>query len=211
MTHDGTIKHIPVKRVFDILFSIQAFILLFPLFLLLFLTVRLSSRGKAIYAQQRIGRGGKPFQCYKFRTMYADADARLHELLESCPSLKKEWQQTYKLRKDPRITPVGLFLRRSSLDELPQLWNVLKGDLSIVGPRPVVEEEVIKHLGIKAPKILSVRPGLTCIWQVSGRNDISYCRRVQLDEEYVDNQSFFLDIKLILKTFPRMLSGKGAY
>lgn len=205
------VKHIPVKRIFDIIFSFGMLALCIPLFLLIILMICFSSRGKVIYSHERIGRGGKPFQCYKFRTMYSDADARLEELLESNPALRKEWEQSRKLKQDPRISPIGRFLRKSSLDELPQFWNVLKGDLSVVGPRPVVYEELVRYIGSKASKILSVRPGLTCIWQVSGRSDTCYSQRIALDEAYVDNQSFLLDLKLILKTIPSMLSSKGAY
>lgn len=204
------IKHIPIKRSFDLLFSLMALIIGLPLFLVIIAAIRLTSKGKAVYSHQRIGRGGKPFLCYKFRSMYADADFRLQELLKN-PEMKEEWQRCRKLKNDPRITPVGKFLRKTSLDELPQFWNVLKGDLSIVGPRPIVEEEVVHYLGEKAPKILSIRPGLTCIWQVSGRNDTSYSKRIQLDEHYVDNYSFFLDLKLIFKTIPSMIYSKGAY
>lgn len=205
------IKRVPVKRAFDILFSITALLMCTPIFLAIALAIGLSSRGKIIYSHQRIGRGGKPFRCYKFRTMYADADNRLNELLAGNPILQQEWLQKRKLTRDPRVTCVGKFLRKTSLDELPQFWNVLKGDLSIVGPRPVVREEVINFLGPKAEKILSVRPGLTCIWQVSGRSDTSYSTRIQLDEEYIDSHSLLLDLKLILKTIPRMISSKGAY
>lgn len=205
------IRHNPAKRAFDILFSIFALILLLPIFLCIAIAIRYSSKGNVLYSHERIGRGGRPFRCYKFRTMYPDADVRLSELLASDPELRREWETTRKFKSDPRIIPVGRFLRKTSLDELPQFWNVLKGDLSIVGPRPIVQEEVTQFLGPKAAKILSVRPGLTCIWQVSGRNDVGYQRRIELDEQYIDNCSMLLDIKLILKTIPAMLFSKGAY
>lgn len=215
------VRHLPVKRAFDILFSLCALTFGLPLFLSIAAAIKLTSPGKTVYSHERIGRGGKPFPCYKFRTMYADADARLQELLANNPDMKKEWDASHKLKNDPRVTPIGLFLRKTSLDELPQFWNVLKGDLSVVGPRPVVQAEVTKHLGIKAAKILSVRPGLTGIWQVSGRSDTSYTTRIHLDEKYVDrvhqrNSRFSLDviamdIKLIAKTIPSMISSKGAY
>jgi exopolysaccharide production protein ExoY len=206
------VRHIPIKRAFDILFSLLAFLIGLPIFLFIGLLIMCTSSGKIIYAHQRIGRGGKPFHCYKFRTMYSNADVRLKEILASNPLLKEEWEKTFKLKKDPRITFIGGFLRRTSLDELPQFWNVLKGDLSIVGPRPVVQEEVDKYLGAKAPKILSIRPGLTGPWQVSGRSDINcYKKRIELDEYYVDHQSFLLDLKLVAKTIPAMLFSKGAY
>ena len=205
------VKHFPVKRAFDIFFSLLVIILGSPLFLGIALAVKFSSRGRILYSHERIGRGGVPFHCYKFRTMYADADERLQEILKNDSEKLNEWQRTHKLKNDPRITPVGCFLRRTSLDELPQFWNVLKGDLSVVGPRPVVHAEIVKHLGIKAHKILSIRPGLTGIWQVSGRSDTSYSTRVMLDEKYVDSLSFLLDLKLIAKTIPSMIYSKGAY
>jgi undecaprenyl-phosphate galactose phosphotransferase len=206
------IKHIPIKRLFDILFSSSILLFGLPIFLFIGLLIYLTFPGKIIYAHQRIGRGGKPFLCYKFRTMYPNADQRLKDILNTDPLLKKEWEQSYKLKKDPRVTPLGSFLRKTSLDELPQFWNVLKGDLSIVGPRPVVQEEVNKYLGLKASKILSIRPGLTGPWQVSGRSDVDcYQKRIELDEYYVDNQSLLLDLTLVIKTIPVMLSSKGAY
>lgn len=211
-TFDYKIKHIPLKRAFDILFSSIFLLIGSPAFLVISLLILASSPGKVIYSHERVGRGGKPFRCYKFRSMYADADKRLNEILSKNPLLKAEWEKKYKLTNDPRVTPIGSFLRKTSLDELPQFWNVLKGDLSIVGPRPVVKEEVEKYLGLKALKILSIRPGLTGIWQVSGRSDIPcYQTRIKLDEYYVDHQSFLLDIKLIAKTVPAMFSSKGAY
>jgi exopolysaccharide production protein ExoY len=205
------IKHRPFKRLFDIIFS--AFVLIFgaPLFLIIAVGIKLQSKGQVFYTHERIGRGGKPFRCYKFRTMYMDSEARHHALLEKDPLLKDEWERTRKLRNDPRVTPWGLFLRKSSLDELPQFWNVLKGDLSVVGPRPVVYEEIVKYFGSKASKILSFRPGITCIWQVSGRSDIDYSKRIELDEKYVDNYSIFLDLLLIVKTVPSMIFSRGAY
>lgn len=206
------IRHIPIKRAFDIAFSLFALIVGSPIFLFISILILCTSPGKIIYAHERIGRGGKPFRCYKFRTMYANADRRLKEILGSNPLLKQEWETTFKLKKDPRITSIGTFLRKTSLDELPQFWNVLKGDLSVVGPRPIVQEEVDKYLGVKAAKILSIRPGLTGLWQVSGRSNINcYKKRIELDEYYVDHQSFLLDLKLVIKTVPAMLSSKGAY
>ena len=143
--------------------------------------------------------------------MYPDADLRLKELLAKDPALKAEWDLNHKLKNDPRITPIGRFIRKTSLDELPQFLNVLKGDLSVVGPRPVVQTEVVKHLKEKAPKILSIRPGLTGIWQVSGRSNTTYLERLSLDEQYVDTHNFWLDLKLIAKTIPAMLASRGAY
>jgi undecaprenyl-phosphate galactose phosphotransferase len=206
------IKHFPIKRAFDILFSLTCLIIGFPLFLIIGILVYLSSPGQIIYSHERMGRGGKPFKCYKFRTMNQDADQYLQDILSVNPLLRLQWESSFKLKQDPRVTPIGAFLRKTSLDELPQFWNVLKGDLSIVGPRPVVHKELKKYYGVKAYKILSIRPGLTGPWQVSGRNNIdSYKKRVSLDEYYVDNQSFLMDLKLIAKTIPVMLFSKGAY
>lgn len=205
------VKHVPIKRTFDILFSLLMLILLTPLFLFILLSIKLTSRGKAVYSHVRVGRGGKQFKCYKFRSMYRDADKRLTDILASDPKLKDEWERSYKLKKDPRVTPIGRLLRKTSLDELPQFWNVLKGDLSVVGPRPVVQEEINEHFGVKAYKILSIRPGITGIWQVSGRSDTCYETRIKMDEQYVDKHSLLLDIKLVLKTIPCMISSKGAY
>jgi exopolysaccharide production protein ExoY len=206
------IKHIPIKRLFDIIFSFLCLVIGLPVFLIIALGIYFTSPGSIFYSHSRIGRGGKTFSCYKFRTMYPDAAKRLQEILASDPLLRQEWEANYKLKKDPRVTPLGAFLRKTSLDELPQFWNVLRGDLSVVGPRPVVQEEVDKYLGTKAYKILSIRPGLTGPWQVSGRSDITcYVTRIQLDEAYVDNRSFLLDVKLVVKTVPAMLFSKGAY
>lgn len=205
------IRHLPTKRIFDILFSLFALLATFPIFLTLAVIIRLTSKGPAVYGHQRVGRGGKPFKCLKFRSMYQDADERLTELLQQNPEYAAEWEANRKLKKDPRITPIGQFLRKTSLDELPQFLNVLKGDLSVVGPRPVVADEVVQYYKEKAPKILSVRPGVTGLWQVSGRSNTSYSHRVELDEHYVENRSFGLDMTLVLKTVPALLTRKGAY
>lgn len=206
-----TIRHKPLKRLFDILFAFTVLFVGFPLFLLISFAIKCSSSGPIFYSHERIGRGGRPFPCYKFRTMYEDADARLIKLLNENPELRGEWDEKHKLQNDPRVTVLGAFLRKSSLDELPQFWNVVKGDLSVVGPRPVVKQEIAKYFGEKAEIILSIRPGLTGLWQVSGRSDIGYAMRVQLDELYVDTQSLLLDLKLIAKTIPAMLFSRGAY
>jgi len=206
-----SVKHLPVKRTFDIVFSVVMLAILIPIFLVIALVVIATSKGKPVYSHERISRGGKTFNCYKFRTMHSDADKRLEELLINNPEMQKEWHHARKLKNDPRITKVGHFLRKTSLDELPQFWNVLKGDLSIVGPRPVVKDEVIQFYGAKAKKILSIRPGLTGIWQTSGRSDTTYSKRILMDEHYVDNHSFLLDLKLVLKTIPSLFFSKGAY
>ncbi len=205
-------KKLASKRLFDLFFSSACLLIGAPLFGVIAAAILLTSRGKVIYSHERVGRNGRLFRCYKFRSMYADADRRLSDLLKENPSLQQEWNASYKLKNDPRITAIGRFLRKTSLDELPQFWNVLKGDLSIVGPRPVLKEEIGKYYQGKAEKILSVRPGLTGVWQVSGRSDVSsYSERVAMDEYYIDNQSFLFDLKLIAKTVPAILFSKGAY
>lgn len=204
-------KHCALKRTFDIAFSLSTLLILSPIFLIIASLIRCTSKGKAIYFQKRIGRGGRSFNCYKFRTMYQDADMRLKDILNQDPEKQKEWEETHKLKQDPRITYIGAILRKSSLDELPQFWNVLRGDLSVVGPRPVVQEEVDKHFGKRAQKIFSIRPGITGLWQISGRSDTSYQQRIDLDEHYVDNRSFLGDLKILTLTIPRMLLRKGAY
>ena len=172
-----------IKRAFDICFSLLALLITSPLLLLTGLLIFITTRSpKVIFSQERMGRDCKPFRCFKFRTMYLDADERLKELLKTNPLIKKEWEEKRKIKDDPRITPIGKFLRKTSLDELPQFWNVLKGDLSVVGPRPVMRDELEKYFGHRAKKIFSVRPGLTGIWQTSGRSALSYPIRVQLDE-----------------------------
>ncbi len=203
------IRHNFLKRAFDIVFSCLVLIISFPFFLLIALGIVCTSKGSIFYFHKRISRGGKKFNVIKFRTMYQNSDALLEDLLKNNPSLKKEWQTFMKLKKDPRITPIGKFLRGTSLDELPQFLNVLKGNLSVVGPRAVLMQEVIQHFGQSAPKILSIRPGITGLWQVSGRNNIPMEERVKLEEKYVDTQSFFLDLILICKTIPVMLFFKG--
>lgn len=199
------------KRLFDLLFATAALSLGSPLFITIAFLIKCSSKGPIFYRQERVGQGGRPFYCYKFRSMFENAEGRLHALLMSNPTLHAEWKANYKLKQDPRITPIGRFLRRTSLDELPQFWNVLKGELSIVGPRPVVRLEVEQYLGARAIKILSVKPGLTCFWQISGRNNMNYQDRLQLDERYVDEHNFWLDMYLIAKTLPAICFPKGAY
>ena len=158
-------------------------------------------------------------KCIKFRTMYKNADSFLHRLLKKNHLLRNEWEKFQKLKEDPRITPIGQFLRKTSLDELPQFINVLKGDLSIVGPRPFVligakdnfHQEIKKYLGDKTEKILSIRPGITGLWQISGRSEITISERLKIEEQYIENQTFWMDISLILKTIPKIFFPKGAY
>jgi len=199
------------KRFFDIAFSVFIILIASPFFLICAIVVKLSSPGPIFYAHSRVGCRGKSFGCLKFRTMYKDADARLQPLLASDPSLMQEWRTYFKLKVDPRVTPIGKFLRKSSLDELPQIWNVFKGDMSIVGPRPLTEHEVVHYLKDKASQILSVRPGLTTLWITKGRNRLSLEERVALEAYYVENRTFWLDCKLIIQTAFLMIFPKGAY
>lgn len=199
------------KRAFDIFFSLSILIFLSPLLIIISLLIFLTSRGSIFYAQKRVTMHGKIFKCLKFRTMYKNADRSLKDLLENNPEMKKEWNSLWKLKNDPRVTFIGKFLRRTSLDELPQFFNVLKGDLSVVGPRPVTSAEITLYFGEKASKILSIRPGITGLWQVSGRNNVSFETRINMEESYVDKHGFFSDLYLICKTIPVILFGKGAY
>jgi undecaprenyl-phosphate galactose phosphotransferase len=166
--------------------------------------------GPAIFSHRRIGRYGLAFGCLKFRTMVPDAEDALRRLLESDPRARAEWERDFKLREDPRITPVGEFLRRTSLDELPQLWNVLKGEMSLVGPRPVIEEELERY-GDQVGYYLETRPGITGLWQISGRNDTGYEDRVALDSWYVRNWSLWYDLVILVKTVGVVMRGRGAY
>ncbi|MEI6242328.1 MAG: sugar transferase, partial [Chlamydiota bacterium] len=217
-------KEIPVeldrgKRAFDILFSLGVLVFGFPFFFLIGLCIFVASPGPIFYKSERLGRGRKIIYCLKFRTMCVDADKKLLTLLLTYPHLENEWKKYQKLKMDPRITWIGKFLRKTSLDELPQFWNVLKGDLSVVGPRPFVlvgpkelfTKEIRKYLGDKTEKILSVRPGITGLWQVSGRSQLSIKERIEIEESYIDNRSFSKDFFIILKTFSVILFRKGAY
>lgn len=209
---DKTFFRCSVKRFGDVVFALVALVLASPLFVLMTLLVKLSSAGPIFYVQERVGRNYRRFGCIKFRTMYSEADDLLLNLLDKSPELKIEFERDFKLRKDPRITPVGMFMRRSSLDELPQFINIIMGHMSLVGPRPIVEKEIPKY-GDFMDTIVSVRPGLTGLWQVSGRNNLSYQRRVQLDFIYATNRSLLLDIRVILRTFGVLLfpRDRGAY
>ena len=201
-----------LKRIGDISFSLALLTLGAPLLLTIALCVKLTSPGPVFFVQKRIGRGYRRFGCIKFRTMELDADRRLQALLESCPQLRSEFDKDHKLRNDPRITPIGQFLRTTSLDELPQLVNILRGQMSVVGPRPIVEQEIPRY-GAAMDQVLSVRPGLTGLWQVSGRNNVSYQRRVLLDLTYVNRRTLGLDLFILLRTVVVVLfpNNKGAY
>ena len=201
-----------IKRAGDIGFSLLVLALGAPLLLLLAVLVKLSSKGSVFYCQRRIGRGYRGFGCLKFRTMRKDADRVLAQVLASDPELRAEFERDFKLKNDPRITPIGKVLRRSSLDELPQFINVLKGEMSVVGPRPIVWDELERY-GRNMDQVLSVRPGLTGLWQVSGRNNLPYETRVKLDLFYARNRSFWLDLGIILRTIGVVLlpMDRGAY
>ncbi|RIH91968.1 UDP-glucose:undecaprenyl-phosphate glucose-1-phosphate transferase [Meiothermus granaticius NBRC 107808] len=199
-----------VKRIMDIGLIVLFSPLILMGTLLLSLLVRLDSAGPVIFAHQRIGWKGSRFYALKFRSMIPNADQALREYLLQHPELQEEWEQNQKLRNDPRITRIGRFLRRTSLDELPQLWNVLKGEMSLVGPRPIVNEEVSRY-GSSFSLYLKVRPGLTGLWQISGRNDTTYAERVAMDTYYVRNWSPWLDLYILARTVGVVLFGKGAY
>ncbi len=195
-----------VKRVIDVFVSAVLLILFSPLIAGIAVAIKLTSPGPVIFTQRRCGLNGRVFDFYKFRSMYIDAEKRADELRES----NEVDGPVFKMKRDPRVTPVGRFLRRTSLDELPQLWNVLKGDMSIVGPRPPLPEEVEKYERWQRRR-LSMKPGITCIWQVSGRSRIGFQEWMKLDLQYIDNWSIWLDLKIIFKTIPAVLSGRGAY
>ncbi|MCP9848212.1 sugar transferase [Cyanobium sp. Morenito 9A2] len=201
-----------LKRSGDLVFAALVLTLGSPVLLALALVVKLSSRGPVFYVQRRVGRGYRDFGCIKFRTMRRDADRILPDLLKRSPELEAEFRNDFKLKDDPRITPIGKFLRRSSLDELPQFVNVLRGEMSVVGPRPIVRAE-LKRYGRQMDEVLAVRPGLTGLWQVSGRNNLSYETRVGLDVSYSRRRTLVMDLGIILRTigvilFPR---DRGAY
>ena len=201
-----------LKRIGDVVFSLLVLTLGSPIFIFIGILVKLSSPGPIFYIQKRIGRNYRDFGCIKFRTMYKDADELLPNLLEKYPLMRKEFEKDFKLRHDPRITKLGRFLRRSSLDELPQFFNVLKGEMSVVGPRPIVSNEINKY-SLFMEEVISVRPGLTGLWQVSGRNNLSYKKRVQLDLLYARNRNFILDLEIIILTIGVLLfpMDRGAF
>jgi exopolysaccharide biosynthesis WecB/TagA/CpsF family protein len=196
-----------LKRIFDVVAGTALLIMLSPVFILTIPLIRLESPGPAFYSQMRVGLRGKMFKLWKFRSMYQDAEARRRALGENN---EMKGGVTFKMKQDPRITRVGRFIRKTSIDELPQLWNVIKGDMSLVGPRPALASEVEQYT-IEDRVRLFAKPGLTCIWQVNGRSDIPFHRQVLLDEDYLYRQSLFTDIKLLFQTIPAVLRGKGAY
>ncbi|MFO1518597.1 MAG: sugar transferase [bacterium] len=198
-----------MKRGFDIAFALLLFPILLPFMIVISLLIKLDSKGPILFKNRRVGLGGKRFNCLKFRTMVDHAEDLLGEILKD-DQAKKEWKNNIKLKNDPRITRVGHILRKFSLDEFPQIFNVLRGDMSFVGPRPILEEEVRKY-GYDFDCYQSIRPGITGLWQISGRNDSDYSNRLKLLKVYYVERSFLFDLKIILKTLPTVISRRGAY
>lgn len=203
-------RHARVIRLFDVAVAGAALVLLSPVLLVGVLALWLFDPGPLLFAHQRVGQGGQAFRCLKFRSMTVDADARLARLLESDPAARTEWAETQKLRRDPRITPIGRFLRRSCLDELPQLVNVLRGDMSLVGPRPITAAEAARY-GRHFPVYCSLKPGITGLWQVKREDCTSYRRRIAFDLAYARSRSLALNLGILLLTVPSVLRGHGAY
>jgi lipopolysaccharide/colanic/teichoic acid biosynthesis glycosyltransferase len=197
------------KRLFDVLASAVLLVIAAPLLLFVAVLVKATSPGDALFGHERIGRGGFTFRCLKFRTMHSDAEARLEVLLQD-PALRREFEENHKLRCDPRVTRIGGFLRSTSIDELPQLLNVLRGDMSLVGPRPIVDDELGRY-GAAAAHYLAVRPGITGSWQVRGRSDTTFDERVALDREYVDEMGVWADAKILVATVGVVVARIGAY
>ncbi|APT76099.1 hypothetical protein LN42_06680 [Marinitoga sp. 1137] len=202
-----------IKRIFDIVLSIIGIILTSPIFLIIAFLIKKEDGGPIFFKHKRIGKDLKEFEMYKFRSMYPDAEKRLQELLASDEKIREEWFKHFKLKNDPRITKIGKFLRKTSLDELPQLFNVLKGDMSLVGPRPVVRKEVELYYGEEVAKeVFSIKPGITGMWQANGRSDVEdYSERIALDLYYLRNWSLELDFIILLKTIKIVIDKKGAY
>ncbi len=199
-----------IKRTFDILLAALLLIPAIPVALMVAIAIKIESRGPVFFVHDRIGRNGRRFRLWKFRSMVTDAGRALSEYLDSHPPARLEWERAHKLKDDPRVTRVGRLLRRSSLDELPQIVSVLLGQMSLVGPRPIVESEIGKY-GDEFSLYTAVRPGLTGLWQVSGRTDTSYRQRVALDSAYITNWHFSGDLKILLRTIHVVIFGHGAY
>jgi lipopolysaccharide/colanic/teichoic acid biosynthesis glycosyltransferase len=198
------------KRISDLLIAIPALFFLSPVMLLVGLFIRLQDGGPVFFVQDRRGLGGASFACMKFRTMRTDAEDVLGNLLATDPEMAAEWRADQKLRKDPRITKIGHFLRKTSIDELPQLLNIIRGEMSIVGPRPIVEDEVRRY-GDKIDTYDSIRPGVIGLWQINGRNNTTYEERVEMDVEYAENISVLGDMAILIRSIPAILFGRGAY
>ncbi|MDR3415445.1 MAG: sugar transferase [Nevskia sp.] len=201
--------YVVAKRVVDIAGALVLGLVFSPILLIVTFSLN-NDGGDILFRHTRVGKGGRAFKVYKFRTMVPNADQVLRELIANNPQLREEWLRDHKLKDDPRVTRIGRFLRKTSLDELPQLWNVLKGEMSLVGPRPVIREELRKY-GRAARYYLAVKPGLTGVWQVSGRNDTDYRRRVAMDRRYAGTASLGVDIVVLAKTVDVVLRRRGAY
>lgn len=199
-----------IKRVFDLLFTICGGLFILPFLLVIAVMVAFDNKGNVIFAHRRIGRGGKEFKCYKFQTMIPNAQEALEKYLAENPEARKEWEESFKLTNDPRVTKLGNILRKTSLDEMPQLWNVIKGDMSLVGPRPIVAKEIERY-GEYFREYAMVTPGITGMWQASGRSDTTYEERVEMDTWYVRNWSVWIDLMYLFKTVKIVFTGKGAY
>lgn len=199
------------KMFFDYSLTAVGTVVISPLLFYIAYRINKEDPGPIFFAHTRIGKDGKPFPCYKFRSMVVNSKEMLEKHLAENPEARAEWEREFKLKNDPRITLIGQFLRKSSLDELPQIFNVLKGEMSLVGPRPVVQEELDKYYGEAVKEYCSVKPGITGLWQVSGRSDVDYPERVAMDVEYVRTRSFWKDIVILYKTFDVVLNKKGAY
>jgi undecaprenyl-phosphate galactose phosphotransferase len=202
-------RYVSFKPWFDLGLTIAFLPLIAPFALLVWALIKLDSRGAALVRVKRLGKNGSPFYKYKFRTMVPDADQVLQKLLESDAELRKEYFSTYKIKNDPRITRIGWYLRRTSLDELAQVLNVLRGEMSWVGPRDILDTELAMY-GSHADRFITVKPGITGLWQVSGRSKLPYSERVRLDMHYIDNLSLSLDLRILFRTIPVVLFGDGA-
>ncbi|MEH6517212.1 MAG: sugar transferase [Halioglobus sp.] len=203
----GLIVYERCKRSIDCLASGLGILLLSPFFALLAIAIKLESPGPVLFSQTRMGQGGMPFKCWKFRSMFVDAEQRKQALLADN---EMDGGTTFKMKRDPRITRIGRFIRKASIDELPQLWNVFVGDMSLVGPRPPVPQEVANYSAYDRQRLM-VKPGITCIWQVSGRSDIPFDEQVGLDIKYIVGRSLRMDVQLLLRTIPAVLFARGAY
>lgn len=201
--------YLVTKRLFDIIISLIGLIILLPIFLIIVIAIKLDSKGPAIFTQDRIGLNGKLFKFYKFRSMVIDADKVLFEMLEKDTEIAREYKKNKKLENDPRITRVGKFIRKFSIDELPQLLNVLKGDMSLIGNRPYLPREM-EDMGNYYEKIITSKPGLTGLWQVSGRNDITFKERLKIESKYSEIMSIGLDVQIFFKTFKAVFGRNGA-
>jgi lipopolysaccharide/colanic/teichoic acid biosynthesis glycosyltransferase len=201
-----------VKRLFDIIFALSVLVFCSPIYLVLAIAIAATSSGSIFYIQERVGKNYRHFNCIKFRTMIPDADRVLSEMMAKSADLRQEFSENFKLKQDPRITKIGKFLRTTNLDEFPQFLNVLKGEMSIVGPRPLVPDELERY-GTDIDRVLTIRPGITGLWQVSGRNNIPYPQRVRIDVSYVKRRNFWLDVRIVIKTILLTVFTKnnGAY